>query len=414
MHRHIISYVCPADLLSSAWAVTSSNKVGTQGKHGLNPTRILKAVASAHRRRLTLLLPLDLVHHRRTRCSRALQDSVHGLAQLRSLGSLFGSTGLNLLAGGTGLDTGLSTDNSGTSCSSLLSLEVRNISLFLFSLISSCRYNRHLHSNMMHRLLRNQCETSCMDKTNRGSGTEKSGGACESREGGNAKTTRDKSTNDKPPDDNTASQFLRINGRTDTARKRKTVAEANDGNARAGQERDELGEALKNRVKNLEEKFGSGARPYDSQDGTRSTRVKKIAAAWVHRSVSVKKVTQPQEQHEAVYLDADDIVAQRVVKFLALQAGARASSSHDHRKGIHQSPRLSAKSDKSARSDMKRVSPQAASSHSMMMMLLPLLQRSRRHKKGWRHDIDRTSNKAQRRARQVSRMNSYRGLSLMQ
>ena len=42
-----------------------------------------------------------------------------------------------------------------------------------------------------------------------------------------------------------------------------------------------------------------------------------------------------------------------MAKLLALQAGARVSSSPDHRKGIRQSPHLSAKSDKSAGSDMK-------------------------------------------------------------
>ena len=45
-------------------------------------------------------------------------------------------------------------------------------------------------------------------------------------------------------------------------------------------------------------------------------------------------------------------VAERVAKLLVIQAGARASSSPDQHKGIRQSPRLSAKSDKSARSDM--------------------------------------------------------------
>ena len=66
-----------------------------------------------------------------------------------------------------------------------------------------------------------------------------------------------------------------------------------------------------------------------------------------------KKTTQPQEQHELVDLDAEETVDERVAKLLALQAGARASSSSDHCKGTHQSPHLSAKSDKSACSAMK-------------------------------------------------------------
>ena len=81
--------------------------------------------------------------------------------------------------------------------------------------------------------------------------------------------------------------------------------------------------------------------------------VKKTTATWVLRSLSVRKTTQPQEQHKVVDLDAEETVAERVAKLFTLQAGARASSSPDHRKGIRQSPRLSAKSDKSARSDMK-------------------------------------------------------------
>ena len=75
--------------------------------------------------------------------------------------------------------------------------------------------------------------------------------------------------------------------------------------AHAERERDELREALDI----LEETFGSGTRPYDSEDGTRPSRVKKTTATRVLRSVSVKKTTQPQEQHEVVDLDPEETVA---------------------------------------------------------------------------------------------------------
>ena len=61
-----------------------------------------------------------------------------GLTQPSSLDSLFGSTGLNPLAGGTGwFQAYLQLTVGQTSCSSLLSLEVCNGSLFIFSLFSS-------------------------------------------------------------------------------------------------------------------------------------------------------------------------------------------------------------------------------------------------------------------------------------
>ena len=68
--------------------------------------------------------------------------------------------------------------------------------------------------------------------------------------------------------------------------------------------------------------WGAGSsytRPYDSEDGTRSSRVKKTAVTRVLRSVSVKKTTQPQVQHEVVDLDEEETVAERVKKLLALQ-----------------------------------------------------------------------------------------------
>ena len=84
--------------------------------------------------------------------------------------------------------------------------------------------------------------------------------------------------------------------------------------------------------------------------------MKDATATRVLRSVSVRKTTQPQKQHEVVDLDQEETVAENVAKLLTLQAGAKASLSPDHHKCMRQSPRLSAKSDKSAdsaRSEMK-------------------------------------------------------------
>ena len=52
-------------------------------------------------------------------------------------------------------------------------------------------------------------------------------------------------------------------------------------------------------------------------------------------------------------LDAEGSVAERVARLLAHQAGARARSLPENRKMTRQSPRMSAKSDKSTGSDMR-------------------------------------------------------------
>ena len=66
-------------------------------------------------------------------------------------------------------------------------------------------------------------------------------------------------------------------------------------------------------------------------------------------SVSTKKTTRPQA-HEIVDLDVEET---RVAKLLAHRAVARASSSPENRNTIRQSPRLSAKPNRSAGSYMR-------------------------------------------------------------
>ena len=138
------------------------------------------------------------------------------------------------------------------------------------------------------------------------------------------------------------------NGRSQGARKRKAIAEANAAKQKVEKDRDELREALET----LEEHLGTGTRPYDSQDGTRSSRVKKSAMSRALRSVSRKGARS--KEPEIVDLDKEKSISERVVRLIALQAGAKGSSSPDGRKQpVRQSPRLSARSDRSTGSDMR-------------------------------------------------------------
>ena len=93
-------------------------------------------------------------------------------------------------------------------------------------------------------------------------------------------------------------------GRSQGARKRKAVAEANAEKAKVEKEHDELREALNI----LEAHLGTGTRQCDSEDGTRASRVEKSSMTWVLRSVS-KKGARPKEP-ELVDLDAEESVSE--------------------------------------------------------------------------------------------------------
>ena len=111
-------------------------------------------------------------------------------------------------------------------------------------------------------------------------------------------------------------------------------------------ERDELRAALDI----SEDHLGTGTRPYDSEDGTRPSRVKKSSVTRTLRSVSRKGARSKEPEIED--LDKEESVAERVARL-----EARGSSLPDGRKKpVRQSPRLSAKSDKSTGSDMRRES----------------------------------------------------------
>ena len=61
----------------------------------------------------------------------------------------------------------------------------------------------------------------------------------------------------------------------------------------------------------LEAQLGTGTRQYDSEDGTRPSRVKKTTVTRVLRSVSLKRGARLQEhEHNTVDIDADEGVAE--------------------------------------------------------------------------------------------------------
>jgi len=81
----------------------------------------------------------------------------------------------------------------------------------------------------------------------------------------------------------------------------KAIADANGEkvNLKAEKDSDELGEALNVHEEQLSTITCTGPRQYDSEDGTRPSRVNKTTATRVFRSVLKKKTTRPQE-HEIV------------------------------------------------------------------------------------------------------------------
>ena len=64
-------------------------------------------------------------------------------------------------------------------------------------------------------------------------------------------------------------------GRSHGAMNRKAIAEANTEKVKVEKERDELREALNILEAHLGPVLGTGTRQYDSEDGTRASRVKK-------------------------------------------------------------------------------------------------------------------------------------------
>ena len=153
----------------------------------------------------------------------------------------------------------------------------------------------------------------------------------------------------KQDEDDTTS-WGSANGRSQGAKKRKANAEANAEKQKVEREHGELREALGI----LEAHLGTGTQPYDSEDGTWPSRVKKSLVTRALRSVSRKGARS--KEPEIVDLDKEESVAEQVARLIAQQAEARGSSGSSpdcQKKPVHQSPCLSAKSDKSTGSDMR-------------------------------------------------------------
>ena len=111
-------------------------------------------------------------------------------------------------------------------------------------------------------------------------------------------------------------------------------------------------DALTRTLDILEDHLGTGMRPYDSEDGTRASRVKTSSMNSALRYVSKKGARS--KEPEIVDLDDEGSVSERVARLIAQQTVARGSSSPEGRnKPVRQSPRLSAKSDRSRGSDMR-------------------------------------------------------------
>ena len=100
------------------------------------------------------------------------------------------------------------------------------------------------------------------------------------------------------------------NGRSQGARKRKAFAEAIAEKQMVERER---GELMREALGILEAHLGTGTRPYDSEDGTRSSRVKKSTADRALRFVSRKGARS--KEPEIVDLDKEESVSERVARW---------------------------------------------------------------------------------------------------
>ena len=123
-------------------------------------------------------------------------------------------------------------------------------------------------------------------------------------------------TNATKHDEDATTSRGSVGGRSQGARKRKAIAEANAEKAKVEKERDEL--SCREALNILEAHLGTGTRQYDSEDGTRASRVKKTSMARVLRSVSKKGVQH--KEPKAVDLDAEESVSERVAMLITHQA----------------------------------------------------------------------------------------------
>ena len=190
-----------------------------------------------------------------------------GMVQQTPLDSRFGSVGTNTVSGLGGLNKSLQSANSGNDLLQLAALlggsQQQSVT---FQPAQLLQVRQALAQQRATRVAAHQEE---IQKRIEAEGTTRAAELVKiEKEKQKQKSAQD--TNATKPDDDDTTSWGSANGRSQGARKRNAIAEANAEKAKVEKERDELREALDI----LEAHLGTGTRPYDAEDGTRLSRVK--------------------------------------------------------------------------------------------------------------------------------------------
>ena len=270
-----------------------------------------------------------------------------GMAQPNPLDSLFGTMGTNTMAGLGGLGTSLQSANSGNDLLQLAALlggaQQQSVT---FQPAQLLQVRQALQQQQATQLAAQQAELKKRIDAEAATQAAELVKEHEKAEKLKQKKTQEANATKQDDDGDTVSRGS-ANGRSQGVRKRKAIAAADAERQKVEKERDELREALDM----IESHLGTCARQYDSEDGTRPSRVKKTAVTRTLRSVSRKgaRLKEP----EIVDLD-DESVSERVARLIALPVVAGGSSSpYGRRPPPRQSPRLFGESDRSTGSDMR-------------------------------------------------------------
>ena len=186
------------------------------------------------------------------------------MVQQNSLDSLFGSVGANTVAGLGGLNTGLQSANSGNCLLHLAAVlhvggsQQQSVS---FQPAQLLQVRQALAQQQATQFAAQQA--GIQKRIKAGATTQVAELVKIEKDKQKQKRTQDTKAT-KPDEDDTTSRGS-AGGRSQGARKRKAIAEANDEKAKVEKERDELREDLDI----LEAHLGTGTRQLDSEDGTR-------------------------------------------------------------------------------------------------------------------------------------------------
>ena len=239
-----------------------------------------------------------------------------GMVQPTPLDSLFGYVGTNTMVGLGGLDTGLQSANGGNDLLQLAALlggtQQQPVSFQPGCRAQLLQVRQALAQQQATQVAAQQAEI--QKRIEAETATRVAELVKTDKETQKQKSAQDTNAT-KQDEDDTASRKS-AGGRSQGARKCKAIAEANAEKVKGENERDELKEALNI----LEAHLGVGMRPYDSEDGTRPSRVTTSSMARVLRSVS-KKGARQTEPAEVVDLDEEDeSVSERAARLITLQA----------------------------------------------------------------------------------------------